>query len=99
MSDTVRTAAAMQEAISILSKGAWRRTLDIHHEGCGGRCASCGQRHPCSLRWMASAAGEVVAGRAAREAQHAARLAAALTPPGDTRNRDGSVTEQTGGAA
>lgn len=81
MSDVARTEAAMQEAISILSRGAWRRTLDIHHEGCGGRCASCGQRHPCSLRWMASAAGEMAAGRAAREAQYAARLAAALAPP------------------
>lgn len=99
MSDMVRTAAAMQEAISILSKGAWRRTLDIHHEGCGGRCASCGQRHPCSLRWLASAAGEVVAGRAAREDQLTERAAAALTPPSDTRNRRGAVTEQTGGAA
>lgn len=74
--DMVRTAAAMAEAVKILAQGDnWSRALAVHHPGSGGRCASCGQRRPCTIASLAVAARGKATRRAAREAQRA------VTPP------------------
>lgn len=68
--DMVRTASAMAEAVKILAQdGNWRRALAVHHPGNGGRCASCGQRIPCTIASLATAAKGQATTRAAAEAR------------------------------
>lgn len=104
MSDVLRTAAAMAEAVKILARDhSYDRALAVHHEGSGGRCASCGQRRPCTIASLAVAArGKAVqeaAEKAARNARIEARLSAALTPAEDTPDPRKPATEPIGEAS
>lgn len=94
MSDVLRTAAAMAEAVKILARDhSYDRALAVHHEGSGGRCASCGQRRPCTIASLAVAARGQAQANARKAAHVDAKVAAALTPAEDTRDPGKPATE------
>lgn len=84
--DAARSSAtAMAEAVNILAQGDnYVRALAVHHPGSGGRCASCGQRMPCTMASLAAAAQAEAATIAARAARTAQRGGQVPTPPGST---------------
>lgn len=91
MTDMVRSASAMAEAVKILAQdGNWRRALAVHHPGCGGRCASCGQRIPCTIASLATAAKGQATTRAAAEARAVERAMKTLAAPRSTPTPPGA---------
>lgn len=95
MSDVLRTAAAMAEAVKILARDhSYDRALAVHHEGSGGRCASCGQRRPCTIASLAVAAREEVTRRAGQAARRVEQAAARPQPPVSTPDPGKPATDR-----
>lgn len=85
------SATAMAEAVKILAQGDnYVRALAVHHPGSGGRCASCGQRRPCTMASLAAAAQAEAAARGPRAARGAGQ---APIPPGSTVRPEAGRTE------
>lgn len=102
MTDMVRSASAMAEAVKILAQNDnWRRAQAVHHPGTGGRCASCGQRRPCTIASLAVAAEATAAREAAQDARALERAVRALIAPTSrpARTRVRPLSAETGGAA
>lgn len=100
MSDILRTAEAMAEAVKILARDKnYLRALEVHHEGPGGRCASCSQRRPCTIASLAVAARGQAQANARKAAHVDAKVAAALTPTEDAPDPRKPATEPAGEAS
>lgn len=94
------SATAMAEAVNILAQGDnYVRALAVHHPGSGGRCASCGQRRPCTMASLATAAQAEATAARGPSAVHRARQAAVApeSTPDPTEGR--SEPHSPGGAA